>query len=132
MKTGNTSCSGGIQITIVQARHVLYGIILALISSIASAEEPLPYRIENGLVDQSTFLRWRIFHSTCHGCHGVDATGTSVAPDLVPQVKRLSSWENDPNVKPHILDIYAYLRARSDGVLAPGRPKRQSEIKPQK
>jgi cytochrome c2 len=140
-----------------------------------SAEETLPYQIEDGFVDQSTYLGWRVFHSTCHGCHGVDATGTSVGPNLVERVKKLSArdfgikvlsryritisaqaaasddqtelreeflqqvlrrqrgellmpaWESDPNVNPHILDIYAYLRARADGALAPGRPKRQSE-----
>ena len=144
---------------------------------LASEEEAPPYSIEDGLVDESTYLGWRIFHSTCHGCHGVDATGTSVAPNLVERVKRLSArdfsimvlsryritisaqaaagddrtelreafleevlrrergdvlmpaWEPDVNVKPHVLDIYAYLRARADGVPPPGRPQRQDESK---
>ena len=137
--------------------------------------EELPYRIEDGRVDDSTYLGWRVFHSTCHGCHGIDATGTSVAPNLVERVKRLSArdfsvkvlsryritmsaeaaagddqtavreafleqvlrresgdvlmpaWERDANVKPHVLDIYAYLRARADDALQPGRPQRQTE-----
>ncbi len=162
---------------IASTRLVLFGVVLSLTMFVVSAEEVLPYRIENGLVDQSTYLGWRVFHSTCHGCHGVNATGTSVAPNLVEQIKRLSprdfsikvlsryritvsaqaataddkselreeflqqvlrrqrgevlmpGWDIDPNVKPHILDIYAYLRARADGALAPGRPKRQSESK---
>ena len=33
------------------------------------------------------------------------------------------AWEKDPNVKPHVMDLYAYLRARSDGVLGPERPE---------
>lgn len=140
-----------------------------------SAQETLPYGVQDGLVDQATYLGWRVFHSSCHGCHGVDATGTSVAPNLLERISRLSprdfsikvlsryrltvgaqaasgddktelreemlrqvmtrergdvlmpAWEQDPNVKPHLLDIYAYLRARADGVLAPGRPGRQQE-----
>lgn len=32
-------------------------------------------------------------------------------------------WDSDPGMKPHILDLYAYLKARSDGALGPGRPK---------
>ena len=32
-------------------------------------------------------------------------------------------WLDDPGMKPHILDLYAYLKARSDGAIDPGRPK---------
>jgi len=133
-------------------------------------EEP-PYKVVDGKVDRSTFLGWRVFNSTCYICHGVDATGTSVAPDLVARIKDLSArefagkvliryrvtldsseaigddrtavragflellmkkergelmmpaWEKDPNVKPHVMDIYSYLRARADGALGPGRPE---------
>ncbi len=164
-----------IQASILSIRHILFGVILTLVSFGGSAEETLPYSVQDGFVDQSTYLGWRVFHSACHGCHGVDAAGTSVAPNLVEQIKRLSSrdfgikvltryritvsaqaasaddktelreeflqqvlrrergelqmpaWEKDPNIKPHVLDIYAYLRARADGALAPGRPKRQPE-----
>jgi len=163
--------------SIVPIKHILLGALLALTSCAAPAEDAPPYDIQDGRVDQSTYLGWRVFHSTCHGCHGIDATGTSVAPDLVEKVKNLSprdfstkvlsryritisseaaagddrselrekflqevlqrergdvlmpAWEKDPNVQPHVLDIYAYLRARADGVLSPGRPERQSESK---
>ncbi len=156
---------------------MLFGLMLTLMSFGALAENTLPYSVQDGLVDLSTYQGWRVFHSTCHGCHGVDATGTSVAPNLVERIKRLSArdfstkvlsryritisaqaasgddktelrekflqqvmsrergdllmpaWEQDPNVKPHLLDLYAYLRARADGALAPGRPERQSESK---
>ena len=160
------------------ARRTLISVLLMLVMPLGlPAEETQPYSIEDGRVDQSTFLGWRIFHSTCHGCHGVDATGTSVAPNLVERIDGLSArefsikvlsryritvsaqaasgddktelreeilkqvmrresgdvlmpaWEQDPNVKPHVLDIYAYLRARADGALAPGRPERQTEGK---
>jgi len=72
---------------------VLIGAVLVLMSCAQSAEEDKPYRSEDGFVDQSTYLGWRVFHSSCHGCHGVDATGTSVAPNLVEQVKTLSARE---------------------------------------
>jgi hypothetical protein len=162
-------------------RSILYTSLLirALAAAIlggvtAAADEPPPYRIEDGKVDRSTFLGWRVFHSTCYACHGVDATGTSVAPDLVERVEHLDAraftikvltryrivvagpeaeaeggaglrgaiidevmrrergelimpaWEADPNVKPHVLDLYAYLRARADGALGPGRPEQLS------
>ena len=35
----------------------------------------------------------------------------------------MPAWENDPRVPPHVLDLYAYLNARADGELGPGRPR---------
>lgn len=61
---------------------------------------------------------------------------TELREEFLQQVLRrqrgdllMPAWDADPNVKPHVLDIYAYLRARADGALAPGRPKVQSESK---
>ncbi|MEO8005960.1 MAG: hypothetical protein ABI771_13685 [Betaproteobacteria bacterium] len=36
-------------------------------------------------------------------------------------------WPTDPGLKPHVLDLYAYLKARSDGAIGPGRPKTMDE-----
>lgn len=167
----------GIQTITPSGWCLLLASLLALVSCGGAAEETLPYDVRNGLVDQSTFQGWRVFHSTCHGCHGIDAIGTTVAPNLVEQIKGMSArdfsikvltryritvsaqaaggddqtelreeflqevlrrergellmpaWEGDKNIKPHVLDIYAYLRARADGALSPGRPKRQPEDK---
>jgi len=35
---------------------------------------------------------------------------------------QMPSWSDDPNIRPHIGDLYAYLKARSDGALGKGRP----------
>jgi hypothetical protein len=35
---------------------------------------------------------------------------------------RMPAWEFDPDVNPHVLDLFAYLSARSDG-LGPGKPE---------
>lgn len=155
-------------------------LVITLASSLSAAAETAdsatpPYQVREGKVDRPTYLGWRVFHSTCHGCHGVDATGTSVAPNLVDRIDRMTArqfslkvltryrivlgsselagddqtamrdamleqvmrrergellmpaWGHDPNVKPHVLDIYAYLRARGDGVLGPGRPEQLAE-----
>jgi hypothetical protein len=138
--------------------------------------EPVPgnYKVVGGRVDRGTYRGWKVFHTNCYGCHGVDALGTDVAPSLVERVKLLSPrefsfkvltryrivvpsseaagddqtaireavieevlkqergkkgeilmppWESQSAVKPHVLDLYAYLSARADGVLGPGRPK---------
>lgn len=34
----------------------------------------------------------------------------------------MPAWEDEPSIKAHILDLYAYLRARAEGTLGPGRP----------
>lgn len=56
----------------------------------ASPTETTPYRIVDGKVDTSTYLGWRLFHSSCASCHGTDATGTGVAPDLLKRVAEMS------------------------------------------
>lgn len=153
-------------------------IVVCLFASLpaVSGEKPpdpdaLPYRVVDGKVDESTFLGWRAFHSACHSCHGVDATGSDIAPNLVERIKQLSArdfstkvltsyrivlpageaagddatalrnefveevlrrergelvmpaWETDQRIRPHLLDVYAYLRARADGALGPGKPE---------
>lgn len=133
------------------------------------------YQVVDGKVDQATYTGWRVFHSACHGCHGEDATGTSVAPNLVERISEMKAkdfvatvleryritmpasemqgddttalrqafleqvlkhergelimptWRNDPNVRPHVMDIYGYLKARTDGALGPGRPERMEQ-----
>jgi quinoprotein dehydrogenase-associated probable ABC transporter substrate-binding protein len=143
---------------------------------VAAAESPVagepvqpPYRVFDGKVDASTYVGWRLFQTNCANCHGTDAGGTSLAPNLLPRVKDMPTnrfvgwvlrqyklitpageasgesgarealieeilqrrkgdipmpaWEGDPNIKPHVLDIYAYLRARADGALGERRPE---------
>lgn len=36
----------------------------------------------------------------------------------------MPGWEKDDAVPPHVLDLYAYLSARADGGLGPGKPGR--------
>jgi mono/diheme cytochrome c family protein len=35
----------------------------------------------------------------------------------------MPAWQGDPAVTAHITDLYAYLAARADGTLGPGRPR---------
>ena len=34
----------------------------------------------------------------------------------------MPDWQGEPRVAAHIADLYAYLAARSDGAIGPGRP----------
>lgn len=126
---------------------------LVSVSSGVAAQTPadaIPqYVAKDGQVDKKTYNGYRRFHGTCHACHGQDAMGGSFAPSLVEALKTLDydtfvktvkegrqvtdasgavkampSFGQDPNITKYLDDIYRYIKARSDGVLAPGRPKK--------
>jgi mono/diheme cytochrome c family protein len=104
--------------------------------------DPKPYRVVEGAVDPGTFNGYRRYHATCSHCHGPDGMGSSFGRSLIDrplpfdafvEVVRVGAmrgsavmkgFADDPNVGPHIHDIYAYLRARADGALGRGRPRR--------
>lgn len=82
---------------------------------------------------------WKWWHVYCYRCHGVNAIGTTNAPNLIDPNNRLTStaflqavrdgnpdkgmqaWDKllDPK---QIGQIHLYVRARADNVLPPGRP----------
>lgn len=160
---------------------VLMGLANAGYFDVRAAEEAAPapspeakfYRVVDGKVDGGTRRGWEVFHRTCYVCHGVDATGTDIAPDLTQRVKGMTvtdfsnrvlnryrivapmndtqaefnviqrekmiremqrhergelgrlmmpAWEKDFRVRPHLIDLFAYLQARADGALGPGEP----------
>lgn len=115
----------------------------------AAAQEDKPYSVVDGKVDRGTYNGYRRYHASCHTCHGPDGLGSSYAPSMVESLKNLSYEQfaevvingrqnvttTQQNVMPafgtvqdvalYIDDIYAYLKARSDGALGRGRPQRQ-------
>ena len=154
------------------ARCALLLLALWTVPSLHAAKPPAPgdYRVVAGQVDHGTFNGWLVFHTACYGCHGTDATGTDLAPNLLQSVKAMTprafatkvvtsyrivaqdsddpaaarealleevvrkergkrgqivmpAWEGDRMVDAHLLDLFAYLSARADGQLAPGRPR---------
>ena len=98
-------------------------------------------------VDKATYIGWRTYHGFCHVCHAQDAVGSTFAPSLVErmqesdmtpelfvdrmdngftgQVGVMPPWKDNPNVSKRYVELYAYLMARADGALPPGRPKRK-------
>ena len=132
----------------------LIGTVCAFVLTLphpASAQNDPPYVVENGRVDQATYNGYRRYGESCHRCHGPDGAGSSYAPDLTQSLKTLdyqkfaeivvngrknvtSSAENVmpafgtvEDVVLYLGDIYGYLKARSDGKLPRGRPKRIGE-----
>ena len=134
----------------MKPRHAALALLVvagfALPATDLRADEPTPYRIVDGKVDFGTYNGFRRYHSFCHVCHGPDGLGSSFAPALVDSLKTMSRDEFNEivvngrenvtqaqeNVMPafgtvedvmfYLDDIYAYLKARSDGALGRGRP----------
>lgn len=93
-------------------------------------------------VSQEEYNGWKTFAVYCFRCHGEDAMGTSIAPNLRhslgPEggVDRAcfihTVWNGRPSLgmptwsvlldSTQIYQLYAYITARSMGGLAPGRP----------
>ncbi len=114
----------------------------------AADQEQKPYTVIDGKVDKGTYNGYRRYGESCLRCHGPDGSGSSYAPSLVDSLKTLSyedfagtvvngkknlsagqekvmpSFAEVQDVMFYIDDIYAYLKARSDGALGRGRPER--------
>lgn len=99
-------------------------------------------------VGKDTYIGWRTFHSACNHCHAQDAVGSTFAPNLVTgpaatldyerflgvvengytgQIGVMPGFKENPNINQRIDSLYKYLKARADGQLPPGRPKRLSD-----
>jgi len=117
-----------------------------------AAEDEKPYRIaSDGVVDWYTFSGFRRYHADCHVCHGPDGLGSSFGPPLTESMKTMDygdfaevvingrkavgtaqqsvmpGFGENRNVACFIDDIYAYLKARADGALGRGRPKKEAK-----
>lgn len=109
---------------------------------------------ESGKVDFLTYRGFQRYHAECHVCHGPEGVGSTYAPALVDSLKTMSyddfvgvvasgrivhmpgggesvmpALGDNKNVMCYLDGIYTYLKARSDNVLARGRP-RKKEPKP--
>ena len=96
---------------------------------------------------KSVYDGWKWWHVYCYRCHGVDAVGTTNAPNLTDPARRLSSaafmkivmngapdkgmqaWDKLLDKK-QVSEIHLYVRARTDKVLPAGRPDEVANGKP--
>ena len=97
------------------------------------------------IVTEAVFTGWMQFNSTCFRCHGVDATGSSYAPDLRKSLqdgtteqqfiaiamvgvkaKGMPAWAGFYD-EPEMVQIYQYAKARSLGLIPEGRPKSSTD-----
>lgn len=157
-----------------RSRGLLYagGFISALLLAACAVEvqnlQPAQELALRSKQPGSVYGGWRVFQEKCASCHGPDATGTAVGPDLLPRVRemgprqfvglvlkrydwglaatqpgsdsaaldaliedilqrrdaaiKMPAWQGEPVVSAHIVDLYAYLSARTQGTQGAGRP----------
>jgi mono/diheme cytochrome c family protein len=131
------------------ARPLVVGlIVVALILTLGSraqAQVQDPYHpVPRDTVSSDVYNGWKVFQLNCARCHGEEATGTSFAPNLLASVgpegavntqdlflttvcagrkdKGMPAWCELGLELPKILQIWAYVKLRSDGKMGPGRP----------
>jgi Cytochrome C oxidase, cbb3-type, subunit III len=112
-----------------------------------TATEPLRdqyHQAPKDTVDQTTYNGWKQYNLNCARCHGEDVLGTTIAPHLLVSLKPdgpintkeafvqvvcagrpakgMPAWCS-LGMDPATIDqIHAYVKARSDGKMGPGRP----------
>jgi methanol metabolism-related c-type cytochrome len=120
-----------------------------LLTPAPAGAEDKPYSVVDGKVDASTYNGYRRYTDSCMRCHGPDGAGSSYAPALLESLKTMPyegftevvingrqnlgagqekvmpAFGHVEDVALYIDDIYAYLKARADGAVGRGRPKKQ-------
>ena len=88
---------------------------------------------------KNVYNGWKWWHVYCYRCHGMNAVGGALAPNLTDPNRKMPLKEFLPKVKngdpdngmqawdkllddQQITQLYYYVRARADKVLPPGRP----------
>jgi mono/diheme cytochrome c family protein len=121
---------------------------LALVAAIPGENAPAAGQPGSGIsavadqpaADRAILNGYRRYNASCSHCHGPDGVGSTFAPGLIERPLPFDSFAevvrngrasgdsvmrgfaDDPNIAPHIGDIYAYLQARADGTVGRGRP----------
>lgn len=118
----------------------------------ASANAPLRdayHQAPRDTVTQDVYNGWKQFNLNCARCHGEDVTGTTIAPHLIVSLKPdgpinskelfistvcsgrpakgMPAWCSLGLEMDKIQEIYSYVKGRSDGKIAPGRPAVKSQ-----
>jgi mono/diheme cytochrome c family protein len=115
-------------------------IALAAMAGLSALHSETAAAVQNKAdVYKDVYNGWKWWHVYCYRCHGMNAVGGNLAPNLIdpnekmplPQFlmivrngsadKAMQAWDKLLDDK-QIAQIYTYVRARADKVLPPGRP----------
>jgi mono/diheme cytochrome c family protein len=118
-------------------------LLLAMSAALAAQAPPKAAEAPSASATSETYRAvyqgWKWWHVYCYRCHGVDALGTTTAPNLTDPNEKftraefmrivktgkantaMQSWSKLLDDK-QIGEVYVYVRARAEKVLPPGRP----------
>ena len=118
-------------------------LLLAMSAALAAQAPPKAAEAPSAPATSETYRAvyqgWKWWHVYCYRCHGVDALGTTNAPNLTDPNEKftraefmrivktgkantaMQSWSKLLDDK-QIGEVYVYVRARAEKVLPPGRP----------
>ena len=118
-------------------------LLLAMSAALAAQAPPKAVEAPSASATSETYRAvyqgWKWWHVYCYRCHGVDALGTTTAPNLTDPNEKftraefmrivktgkpdtaMQSWSKLLDDK-QLGEVYVYVRARADKVLPPGRP----------
>jgi cytochrome c len=114
-------------------------IVVAAMVTLQNNPAPLLAAQSPEEIYKNVYNGWKWWHVYCYRCHGMNAVGGSLAPNLIDPNEKLSLKEflfrvrngsTDGSMQPwdkllddkQITQIYYYVMARKDKVLPPGRP----------
>ena len=141
VKRGDDALHAQVERALVRKRAEITKILMdygvPLLQSQAAAATTA--RKPDDAVYQDVYNGWKWWHVYCYRCHGTNAVGTTLAPNLTdPNEKmplqefrtivktgsadgQMQSWAKLLDDK-QIAQLFAYVRARADKVLPAGRP----------
>ena len=129
--------------------RILQSVLVALavtMGASAVGRSPAAAVQNSAEIYKDVYNGWKWWHVYCYRCHGQDAVGGTLAPNLTDPNERfpladflkivrygnpekgMQAWDKLLDDK-QVAQIYTYVKARADKVLPPGRP---DEVGPKK
>jgi len=143
VKRGDTALFELVQNAMERRRTEITAILTAFGVPMAGSPPPAaqnqPAAAKSQELYQSVYQGWKTWHVYCYRCHGTNAVGTTLAPNLLDPNEKMSllsfktvvktgsadgqmqAWDKLLDDK-QIAQLFDYVRARADKVLPPGRP----------
>ena len=119
---------------------LVLAVVIAVGADLARLQSQAPAAAQKSQeIYQSVYQGWKWWHVYCYRCHGMNAIGGNLAPNLIDPNEKftlpeflkivrngsadgaMQAWNKLLDDK-QITQIYTYVRARADKVLPPGRP----------